>query len=175
MSNTPELRTERILLRRPTANDDENLYQLHSSPAVMKYINGGIPHSRAEVSQYHKQLLENLSSGDPKYNFWIAETIDDRQFIGWFILKYMDNTEEIEIGYRLMEESWGKGYATEGSVIILDYGLNTIKLPRIMGIARPDNLASRRVLEKIGLIYEGMGHYYNTDVVCYAIHSKDQG
>jgi ribosomal-protein-alanine N-acetyltransferase len=60
---------------------------------------------------------------------------------------------------------WGKGLATEGSHTSLRYGFEIVKLERIVAIAKPENIASRRVMEKVGMKYEKNAHFYNTDVV----------
>ena len=65
------------------------------------------------------------------------------------------------------------GLATEASLAILKYGFEQIGLKRIVAIARPENLASQRVMQKVGMKFEKNAHYYNSDVVYYAIYHTD--
>ena len=70
------------------------------------------------------------------------------------------NTPEIEIGYRLLKEHWNKGYATEASFGLLNYGFSNLGLRRIVSSAHVDNIASRRVMEKVGMSYiDNRVHY----------------
>ena len=82
--------------------------------------------------------------------------------------------EEVEVGYLLGKLYWGKGYATEGAQVGMDYGFETLKLDRIVGIVHPENVASRHVLEKLGMTLTGPKHYFGMDVLHFAkdsVHS----
>jgi RimJ/RimL family protein N-acetyltransferase len=67
---------------------------------------------------------------------------------------------EIEVGYRLAPNAWGRGYATEGARAVVRYGFADLGLDRIIGLTHPDNAASQRVLQKAGLKDSGWGNYY---------------
>ncbi len=95
------------------------------------------------------------------------------EFIGWFCLKHLDDTNEIEIGYRLLKEYWGKGYATEMSDKIIEYGFEIMKLNVIVGITQPGNMASQKVLKKVGLLYIKDAFYYNTHVKYFSISKEE--
>ncbi len=85
----------------------------------------------------------------------------------------MIKTVEVEIGYRLPQSAWGKGYATEGAAALLRYGFETVGLDRIIGLTYPANKPSQRVLEKIGMKYQGMGHYFDLDLRYYVAERAD--
>ena len=70
-------------------------------------------------------------------------------------------------GYRFVPEAWGRGYATEAAEASLAYGFDVLGLDEIVAVAYPDNAASRRVMEKIGMRYDGRGMYYGNDSVRY--------
>ena len=70
-----------------------------------------------------------------------------------------------------MPEFWGKGYATEMASVVRDYGFQKLELPTIVGITLPENIASQRVLEKIGLTYRKQAHYYGVDVSLYQMEN----
>lgn len=77
----------------------------------------------------------------------------DNSFVGASGLVYYDNTPEIEIGYRMLKEHWNQGYATEASIGLLQYGFERLKLKKIVSSAHTENIALRRVMEKIGMRY----------------------
>jgi RimJ/RimL family protein N-acetyltransferase len=119
--------TSRLLLRQFTLEDAPILLQLNSDPEVLKYL--------------HEPLLQD----------------EDNAFIGWCGLKYRPELEEIDLGYRFMQTAWGKGFATEAAQETLAYGFKKLYLSLITGRAHIENLASIRVLEKIGMEYIGDG------------------
>lgn len=90
---------------------------------------------------------------NPGLGVWAGYEKQSDEFIGFFELAHLDDTEEIEVGYRLFKEYWGQGYATEISKVLIDYGFNIMKLDQIAGITHPENIASQNVLLKSGLTY----------------------
>ncbi|MEJ7672915.1 MAG: GNAT family N-acetyltransferase [Chitinophagaceae bacterium] len=82
---------------------------------------------------------------------WAINTKIDMEFIGWCGLKYRAALDEIDLGYCLHQNAWGKGYATEAAKYTLDHGFNKLKLNLITGRAHIENFASIKVLEKIGM------------------------
>ena len=99
---------------------------------------------------------------------------DSGEFIGWNEINNLDYTDDIEIGYRYFKNYWGKGYATEMSMALVDYGFNQLNLEKLVGVAMPGNKASLRVLEKIGMKYIGMRRYYGGDFAYYQILKSDK-
>ena len=85
---------------------------------------------------------------------------------------FLDNTS-VELGYTLDKPFWNMGLATEASREILKYGFEQVGLERIVAIAKPKNIASQRVMQLVGMKYEKNAHYYNTDVVYYALSRAD--
>ena len=89
--------------------------------------------------------------------------------IGRCGLCFLDKTPEIELGYTLDKFYGNQGLATEASLASLNYGFEILKFGKIVTIARPENIASQRVMQKVGFKYENDARYYETDVVCYSI------
>jgi RimJ/RimL family protein N-acetyltransferase len=85
---------------------------------------------------------------------------DTGRYIGWFTLKYIPDTVEVEVGYRLLRNAWGRGFATEGARELVRYGFDDLGLHRIVGLTHRDNAASQRVLQKAGLRPAGWGRHY---------------
>lgn len=89
--------------------------------------------------------------------------------IGWAGLTYLPETDEIEVAYLLGKPFWGRGLATEAARASLRYGFEHLEIETIVGIVHPDNLASRRVLEKVGLSFVERAHYFGMDVLRYTL------
>lgn len=166
----PELETKRLQLRPPNEQDLQNIYRLGSNPAVMRFISKGKTQTMEEAKA---DLEKRIRLSDDKMGYWIVERKADHQFIGWMALKKLDNTTEIEIGYRFLEEMWGRGYATEASKRLLIYAFEELKLEQIVAIALEENRASTRVMEKLGMNFQGYGIYYNLKCVRYLILKKE--
>lgn len=166
----PTLETPRLRLRMPTMDDLEDIYLLGSNPKVMLHINGGKAESREEAKT---NLEKRIRISKDVLGYWITIEKSSDRIIGWMALKPLDETQEIEIGYRFMEEAWGKGYATEGGQRLIEYGFETLNLLRIVAVARVANKASTRVMEKLGMRYEKTGKFYGVSCVYYAINRED--
>jgi RimJ/RimL family protein N-acetyltransferase len=147
------LETERLILRRFTEDDVENLVELDSDPEVMRYLNGGIPTPRELVEQ---QILPRFLSYYERYSdfgVWAAIEKSSGAFIGWFSLRSHDEDrpDEIDLGYRLRRSAWGQGYATEGAQALIRKGFTGLGVQRVTANTYEHNAASRRVMEKAGM------------------------
>ena len=138
-------------------SDAEGMFELDSDPLVHRYL-GNSPVKSIEASQ---TAIENIRQQYVERGIgrWAAIEKSSGDFIGWSGLKL--NTEQefnnkidfYDIGYRFIPRYWGKGYATESAVASLDYAFNTLNLKTVVGMAEVENLASNRILQKIGLNY----------------------
>jgi RimJ/RimL family protein N-acetyltransferase len=148
------LETERLILRRLTDADVENLFELDSDPAVMRFINGGRPTPWEVIAtETLPRLLAEYRRADG-YGRWAAIEKSTGEFIGWLSLRAHDgDLGKVELGYRLRRSAWGKGYATEGSQALVDRGFSELGAQRISATTMTVNAASRRVMEKVGLKY----------------------
>ena len=155
------LSSERLYLREFIENDLDQLIHLDTNPEVLKYI--GKPRTREKSIERMQKAFDDYARGEG-LGKWMAVEKNTGNPIGWYVLNYLDNTELVEIGYRLKEEYWGKGYATEMSHHLLKYGFETLGLNKIAGVTHPDNEGSKKVLQKIGLKYIGLKFYYQQDV-----------
>jgi RimJ/RimL family protein N-acetyltransferase len=157
------LATQRLALREFHAGDAENLYRLNRDPRVMRYIGDGSVGTRASVTAAISRARKHYRDY-PGLGVWPAEERASGAFIGWFCLKYIPATVEVEVGYRLLPRMWGHGFATEGARALVRYGFDVLGLYRVVGLTHPENLASQRVLCKAGLRDAGWGHYYDRDL-----------
>jgi ribosomal-protein-alanine N-acetyltransferase len=164
------LETERLIFRRLTMDDLDELFALYHSPDVRKYYSEGIP-SYAETRQELEWMLNTCYA---KYGFGMWATIYKAtdKFIGRCGLTPMDieGHEEIEVGYMLAREYWGQGLATEAAQAILQYGFDELKIPRLVCVINPGNEASSRVAEKIGMTLEIDGDVNGEPTLLYALN-----
>jgi RimJ/RimL family protein N-acetyltransferase len=145
------LTTERLTLRRLTADDEDNLVELDSDPDVMHYLNGGRPTPRATIRENILPRLLGYYERPPCLGFWAA--MASGEFVGWFCLRpSADSPSEVELGYRLCKSAWGLGYATEGSLALIDKGFAEFGITRVYARTMVVNKGSRRVMEKSGLV-----------------------
>ena len=156
----PWLETLRLELREFVAADFDDLCRLDGDPRVMKYIANGKPASRDAVARRLERFIR-YPTLYPDLGVWRAARRDTGAFIGWFCFNYAGTSTDIEVGYRLLPEAWGRGFATEGARALVDYGFDDLGLHRIIGVTHPGNTASQRVLMKAGLADVGWGRYYD--------------
>jgi [ribosomal protein S5]-alanine N-acetyltransferase len=157
--------TPRLILRQFTEADAPLILALNSDPEIVKYVHE-LPLKTQE--QAEKILLDTIL---PQYKNdlgrWAIYTKDNMDFIGWCGLKYRPELDEIDLGYRLMKKAWGKGFATEAAQHTLDHGFKNLNCKLITARAHIENIASIKVLEKIGMDFIGEGIVDNCPVRTY--------
>ena len=134
------IETERLILRKITLDDKEELFKLHSDPDVQKYTGEPVVESIEEIEKAIRARIKDYE----KYGYgrWATILKNGMQFVGWAGLAYLPEFDEIDIGYRFLPEYWGLGLATEASHAILNYGFDKLKLRNIIAIAMKENRAS---------------------------------
>lgn len=149
------LETERLILRRFTVDDAELLHELDNDPVVMRYVNGGVPVSREEIVNETLPAFLSYYERFEGYGFWAAIEKESGRFLGWF--HFRPGTDagplEPELGYRLHQVAWNRGFATEGSRALIKMGFVELGCERVTAECMALNVASRRVMEKAGLHY----------------------
>ncbi|NOQ73615.1 MAG: GNAT family N-acetyltransferase [Crocinitomix sp.] len=147
------IETERLILRPFTLDDVALSYEMNLDARVSEFTgDGGV----ASLKEIERRITEDVLGDYAKYGYgrWAIELKEGSEFIGFAGLKFLDDINEVDLGYRLMFDYWGKGLATEAAMACLDYGFNTLHLNRIIAMLLPDNIGSIRVLEKVGFSYE---------------------
>jgi RimJ/RimL family protein N-acetyltransferase len=147
------LETERLLLRRFTMADVDNLVELDRDPEVMRFVPDAVGTPRDEVENEVLPAFLSYYDRYAGYGFWAAIEKSTGHFLGWFHFRPPDagRPDEVELGYRLRRSAWGKGYATEGSCALIRKGFTELGVQRVVAEAMTVNIASRRVMEKAGL------------------------
>lgn len=161
------IETDRLILRAIEASDADGLFELDSNPRVHQFL-GNRPIKRKDevyaiIDYIHKQYSDN------GIGRWAMIEKASGEFMGWTGIKIESKetngyTDYCDLGYRMIPRFWGKGYATESSLVAVDYGFKVLDISTIYGAAHIDNIASNKVLQKAGLEfvncfeYEGQMH-----------------
>ena len=145
--------TPRLILRRFTEADAPLIFQLNSDPDIVKYVHERVLQSEDEARTIITNII--LTQYEKKLGRWAMFSKAGNDFIGWCGLKHLPEKGEIDLGYRLNKKYWGKGYATESATHTLEYGFNVLQIPLITGKAHTENIASLKILEKIGMKFIG--------------------
>lgn len=154
------LETARLVLRRFTPADLDDLVALDSDPEVMRYITGGRPTPREVLRDEHLPFWLAFYERGDTWGFWAAEDRADGAFLGWFHLRpaHDDPPDEPELGYRLRREVWGRGLATEGARALVDRAFGQDGARRVYATTMAINVGSRRVMEKAGMRFVRLFH-----------------
>jgi RimJ/RimL family protein N-acetyltransferase len=166
----PEIETARLRLRGFSPEDLDALCQVFGDPEVMKYISGGKPRTREATRE---GLLRSIEGWRKRgFGLWAVVEKASGRMVGYCGLTYLEDTPEIEVAYGLAQFAWGKGFASEAAWASLEFGFNELKLERIVAVVNPSNLASRRVLEKLGMKYTKNVRHYGADLMYYEMAQK---
>lgn len=163
----PTLTTPRLTLRPFTPADAVPLHRILNEPDILQYFPRPSPPGLERVQALVARQLDHWAAHN--LGWWAAQPHDHPQLAGWNGLQYLDETGEVEIGYLLSHVFWGRGLATEGARAGLRYGFETLGLVEIIGLVHPDNVASQRVLEKLGMRLTGPAVYFGMDLLRYVI------
>jgi len=159
--------TERLILRKLTRDDVDNIFLLDSNPDVMKYVGVPAVSNKAES----EKMIDNILNQYQKNGTGRLAVIEkeSNQFIGWSGIKLL--TDEVngfknvyELGYRFLPEFWGKGYATESAKASLDLGFNQLNADKIYAYADVENQSSNHILTKIG--FDNKGSFLDKNDLC---------
>ena len=162
-----EIETPRLQLRQFKPDDAKDLHRIYSHPDSLKYMSNEKP----LLWEQTRSVIDAFTEHWKKHNFgvWAIVYKKNQKLIGHCGLKFLANTTEIQIGYLLFKSYWGRGLGTEAASAVLKYGFDIAHLEKIVAIAKPENIASRRVMEKIGMKYEKEAYFYDNDVVYYSL------
>lgn len=164
------LETKRLFLRRFDENDIDAVFAMRSDADLMRFIRQ--PQTRRDEADNWINLVSSRWESE-RIGFCAVIEKSSGAFAGWCGLWRLKETEETEVGYALRKEFRGKGYAVEASEAFLKYGFEELKLKEIVAVARPENSASRRVMERIGMSYDYTGTFYDSELVHYSISKEE--
>ncbi len=171
MASTMILQTDRLVLRRQVIEDLDDLWSLYGDPDITRFIPDA-PRSREEA----REELEWHMHGhprNPQLGLWATIHKPSGAFIGrcgllpWAI----EGQPEVEVAYTIARAYWGQGLATEAAHAILRHGFDSLRLTRLICLIDPDNIASQRVAEKIGMHFEKRVAEYEGDGTPFFVYS----
>jgi len=164
-ARSPLIETDRLRLRLFRPEDLDPLASMFSDPEVMRYVADGKPAGRDVAEKALTSVIDHWRRLG--FGRWAAEDKETRQFVGFGGLRSLFGMPEVV--YHFAPPYWGKGLATELARASLRYGFEEHRFERIVAIAKPENAASIRVMEKVGMHYEMQTSYYDIDVVQYTL------
>jgi RimJ/RimL family protein N-acetyltransferase len=167
----PTVTTARLTLRPFTLQDAKPLQRILNIPGVLEYFPSSAPPDLERVQKLVQRQIDHWS--EYNYGWWAVEPRAEGELIGWSGLQYLPETDETEIGYLLSKPYWGKGLATESAIAGLEYGFNSLGIDQIIGIVHPENYASQKVLEKIGLKFQERTQYFGMDCFKYSVEKPN--
>ena len=148
----PTLSTKRLRLRAFRASDLDAYAAMQANPEVMRYMVMGRTSTPAEV--WRTMLMSVGSWALRGYGMWACEKKDGGAFIGTVGIFHPLDWPEPEIAYSLDQPFWRQGFATEAAVAARDWLFQQFPFPRAASFIRPDNHASKRVVERLGAVCE---------------------
>ena len=166
--HVPTIETARLRLR-PLVEDDipDWARLIYADPEVMRYLPGPdvTPQERAE--RLYRYFTDHWSRHG--FGEWAVTDRATGDFLGQAGLNHIADLNETEVDYALAKDAWGQGLATEAAGAVVRYAFEAAGLTRLIGFVIPENVASRRVLERLGFVYECDTHYWGVDLVRYGL------
>jgi len=151
VSNTPVLKTQRLILRAWRPEDREPFAAINSDPEVTAFLPGAMSRSESDA------LADSIEArfGEHGFGLWAIEVAGGLPFVGFVGLNVPRFTAPftpcVEVGWRLARDSWGHGYATEGARVAVRFGFEECGLDEIVAFTAAQNRRSRAVMERIGM------------------------
>jgi [ribosomal protein S5]-alanine N-acetyltransferase len=152
----PVLETERLLIRKIELNDVDDLFEVFSDPEVTHHMTWEVSKTKEEtLKNFITVVMERHKKGE-SVDWSIVhkdskKVIGNCAFVGW-----SDQHSKAEIGFVLNKHYWGKGFASEVLKELIRFGFEVIQLNRIEGVCDPDNVGSEKVMQKVGMKFEGL-------------------
>ena len=159
----------RLILRRFEEDDAEAVFKFRGDPHVMRFSVSG-PESREDIRiKYLPSCVKRYARDG--FGQWAVIRKSDGNCIGecGICAQKVDGSPEYEISYRLRRDCWGQGLATEAAQACRDYGFKQIGLTRMISIIEPENVASIRVAEKMGMTLEKRASFHDIAALIYGI------
>jgi [ribosomal protein S5]-alanine N-acetyltransferase len=163
--------TARLRLRPLAQRDLDALAEVYLHPLVMRWIG---PHTREDVAREIALQLEHQTSLG--WSFWAVEDRNTDRVIGDCGLQPLEHRgPEVELGYDLHPDAWGRGLASEAARAVLQQAFGPLSIDRVVAVVKPDHVASQRVLEKVGLRPVGTHLAYGEPLLLYEAHRPASG
>lgn len=153
-SNIPIIETNRLILRKMMVLDYENMYEYACRTDVTKYLTWS-PHQNSDYTREYLEYISTKYSLGEFYDWAVINKYDQKMIGTCGFTRFDFHSNNAEIGYVLNPQYWNQGYATEAVRAVIDFGFRKIGLSRIEAKYIEGNDASKRVMERVGMTYEG--------------------
>jgi len=177
-NNIPELRTERTIIRKFKIADLQDMFEYCSDDEVAQYTTWNAHRNILNTEEFLHYVLRKYENNEVAP--WGIEDRKSGKLIGSCgFVSWEPEHSKAELGYVLSKEYWGRGYITESVGKVIEYGFESMLLERIEAKCHPDNIGSFKVMEKVGMTYEGILRSYiyvkgkHQDVKMYSITKKE--
>ena len=163
------LQTERLVLRRFVLDDTGALATVLGDPTAMQFYPA--PLDREGVEHWITKNIERYRRDG--HGLWAMSLKASGEVIGdcGCVLQDVEGRQEVEVGYHVRRDLWGRGYATEAARACVDYGFQRLGARRVISMIRPENISSIRVAEKNGMVREKVIFWHGYDCCIYALKS----
>ncbi len=150
-NNSNIFETDRLFVRPYTADDLPLFFRLNGDEEVMRYIRPA--QSLGQTQEFLEKTIAAYAER-PGIGRWALFSKSDQQFAGSFAIIPVDNSDQLQLGYALTKENWGKGYASESVKGGIQYAFGNLGLTEIAAITFPENIPSQKVLLKNGFVFD---------------------
>ena len=160
-----QLETTRLKLRQFTHDDLQVMYILSTDPDVIKYADT----PARDMEEVRERLEQGPLADYRKYGYgrFAVELKETGKVIGFCGIKYLPEIDLPEVGYRYLKEYWGRGIGTEAAEACVGFARDDLKIKKLIALIIPENIASIRVAEKLGMIKGPLIHIYGEDALQY--------
>ena len=150
----PILKTDRLILRKITLEDLDDMFEYASDEEVAQYVTWPAHKTISDTKNFIENILDKYQK--KQIAPWGIELKDNGKFVGTIgFISWQTKSNCAEIGYALSKKYWGKGLVTEATKEIMTFGFNKMDLVRIQAKCISDNIASSKVMKKNGMVLEG--------------------
>jgi RimJ/RimL family protein N-acetyltransferase len=165
------IESERLIFRKFTIDDLSQLIEQRSDPEVSKYLGG----TKLQNPEALAKRIKFYMSCYDTHGFGMCAMLwrPTGEMIGSAGLQPLDGTDDIEVGYSMIKEYWGKGIGTEAARAWMMHGFTNHGLDRIVAVAQMGNRPSMHIMEKLGMQYEKIEEHYGADCAFYAISKEE--
>ncbi|GLU48416.1 GNAT family N-acetyltransferase [Nocardiopsis ansamitocini] len=164
MGDAPELRTERLLMRRWCDRDRQPFAAINTDPVVMEFFPARRSREQSDDSIDRYELHFEIYGFGP----WALEVVDSGEFIGFTGLSNVgftaDFTPAVNVDWRLARHAWGQGYATEAGRAALEFGFTEVGLTEVVAMAAAANRRSQAVMRRLGMRRDTTADFTNPDL-----------
>ena len=147
----------RLRFRLMGEEDAQALWELDQDPEVMHFLNGGKPNSMETIKDVFMPRMLSYTNASKGWGIWQVLDKMTNEYLGWVLVRPMvfftdsPNFADLELGWRFFKKAWGKGYATEAAIAIKAVVTLPADVQHVSALAVENNIASIKVMEKIGM------------------------